>query len=144
MFQFSLHVKLHQAKFAILDENAPGEHIVILRPFVNYMKQHVKICEDGIKALNTCSEDLKVLKGKIRSKAGQHDDRLQAIDVGTRLMDTLVEDVLHSIACAEQIEDEEQAKQHNQTLEKFVIELSSCKDTNVEISSKSKNYFNSL
>ena len=106
------------------------------------MKQHVKICQDGIKALTTCGEDLKVVKAKIRSKSGQHEDRLQAIDVGSKLMESLVEDVLHGIACAEQIEDEPQ--QHNMALERFVQELLSCKDSVVEISMKSKSYLQSL
>jgi hypothetical protein len=133
-----------QAKFSVLDETQPSAEVVLLKPFCNYMKQHVKICQDGIKALTTCGEDLKVVRANIRSKAGVHDDRLQAIDVGKKLLESLVDDVLHAIACAEQIDDEAQAKQHNDTLEKFVQELVSCKDSVVEISSKCKSYLQSL
>ena len=116
----------------------------MLKPMWNNMMQHVKICNDGIKAATTCGEDLKVVKAKIRSKSGAHDDRLKAIDVVTKLLTSLVEDVLHAICMAEQIDDEAQADAHGKTLEKYVQELSSCKDSVLEVSSKCKSYLESL
>ena len=118
--------------------------VTVLRPFMNKMKQNAKVCQDGVKCLYQCSEDLKNLRAKIRSKSGSHDDRLSVIDAGGKLLDSLAEDVLHSIALSEAIEDETQAETHSATLEKYVPELNSCKDGVIEISTKMKSYLQSL
>ena len=144
IFDLKLQTSMLQAKFSLLDEQALSVEVTVLKPMWNNMMQHVKICNDGIKATTTCGEDLKIVKAKIRSKSGAHDDRLKAIDAVTRLLTSLVEDVLHAICMAEQIDDEAQAEAHGKTLEKYVQELSSCKDSVLEVSSKCKSYLESL
>ena len=127
-----------------MDGDQHEAEVTVLRPYLNYMHQNVKVCQDGLKALSAHSEEMRILRSKIRSKAGTHDDRLDMIKTAEGLLSNLCEDVLHNLALAEGIEDEAQAKLHNDTLDKHVKELVSCKDMVGEVITKSKSYMQSL
>ena len=121
-------------------------NVVIAKPEQINMHQICKVCSTGC---DKCEQVVKELKRQVaqlsaRADKDQHDDRCRQIRVCLQSFESLSMEALQLLACADQIDDEDQAKSLSERLEATKGELVQMLNSLQDTVAKTKAYMNSL